>query len=75
MSNDPFEPTPGWFKLWCGFVVGLCLILPTLLRLEREGWTAADLLFLVPGALLVIFCPLRLISLRRNRQREALARA
>jgi hypothetical protein len=60
-----------WFQAWCGLGVGVCLILPVLLRLEEEGWTGANIFFGIAGTVLTIFWVTRLVLLGWIKRREA----
>jgi uncharacterized membrane protein len=71
MSTASSARYGGWFQAWCGLVVGVCLILPALLRLEREGWTGFNIFFVVVGTLLVIFWVTRMVVLSRAKRQGA----
>ena len=60
MSTTSSAGDEGWILPWYGFILGLCLLIPTLLRLQREGWTGVTIVFVTTGTALVIFCVTRL---------------
>lgn len=60
MSPTSSAVHEGWVLPWYGFILGLCLLIPTLLQLEREGWTGVNVVFVATGAVLVIVCLIRL---------------
>lgn len=61
MSASSSDGYANWVPAWAGFAVGLCTVLPTLLKLERGGWTEADIWSLAAGTVLVISCVTRLV--------------
>jgi hypothetical protein len=70
-SSDGHE---GWILPWWGFILGLCLLIPTLVRFDWEGWTGVDIFFAATGTVLVIACVSRLgIILSRARHYRAKA--
>lgn len=55
---------------WCTLVVGICVVVPPLLRLEKEGWSGPNVFFVVCGILLICFSAARLLLLSwENRQK------
>jgi uncharacterized membrane protein len=71
MSTASSNRYGGWFQAWCGLVVGVCLVLPALLRLEEQGWTGFNIFFVVVGTVLAIFWATRLLILGRTRRQGA----
>lgn len=63
MSESHSRGTAVWLQAWIGLVVGVCLAVPVLLRLEEEGWTGGNLFFIVAGTALSIFWTARLVFL------------
>lgn len=55
------------FVAWCGLIVGICVVLPPLLRLGQEGWTGPNIFFVAAGALLILVWSFRLIFLNRDK--------
>lgn len=66
-----FLPRGGWFQAWCGLVIGICIILPVLLRLDGEGWTGPNIFLMVAGVVLTIVWVTKLISLGRTNGRKS----
>lgn len=60
-----------WYPAWWGLAIGLCLFLPTLLRIQREPWTEFNTLLGVAGMGLVIFCLTTLVVILRRAKRES----
>lgn len=74
MSTTSSAGHEGWILPWYGFILGLCLLIPTLRWSVREGWTGADIFFVATGLVLVIVCVTSLaIILRRALQHRAKA--
>lgn len=63
MAEPSSPPHGSWFRAWCGLVVGVCVVLPVLLRLEHEGWTGVDVFLMLAGLALMIGWAAKLVSL------------
>jgi formate-dependent nitrite reductase membrane component NrfD len=71
MSTASFALYGGWLRAWFGGVLGVCLILPTLLRVGKgEVWTGVNIFFEVAGTVLVISCVVRLLIILSHTQRR-----
>lgn len=70
MDTLPSARYGGWFPAWFGLVAGLCMLIPTLLRLAREGWTEANSVFLITGIFLATLCIVRLALIVADAQRQ-----
>lgn len=71
VKEKSFLPRGGWFQAWCGLVVGICIILPVLLRLDGEGWTGPNIFLMVAGIVLTIVWVTKLVSLGRTNGRKS----
>ena len=69
MSTTSSAGHEDWILPWWGFVGGLCLLIPTLVRVEREGWTGVDIFFVITGMVLATACITRLGILLSRGQR------
>lgn len=67
-SNQWFEHP---FQIWCGLIVGVCVVIPPFLRLEEEGWTGLNIFLVIAGSALTIFWAAQgLRRMRRSRMRS-----
>lgn len=71
VKEKSFLPPGGWLPAWCGLVVGICIILPVLLRLDGEGWTGPNIFLMVAGILLTMVWVAKLVSLGRTNGRKS----
>lgn len=55
---------------WCTLIIGICVVLPPLLRLDKEGWTGPNVFFAVLGIVLTCFSAARLLLLGRENLQE-----
>lgn len=60
------------FQTWTGVALGVCIIIPALLRLDENGSTGPNLFFVIVGATLMITWITRWLLQRQRRKREPL---
>jgi tellurite resistance protein TehA-like permease len=61
-------------QAWLGLSVAACVILPVLLRLERDGWTGVNIFFMTLGVGLIIFWVTRLVILNQTKRQRSPAK-
>ncbi len=60
---------PPPFQICIGILVGVCVAVPPLLRLEEQGWTGINIFFFVAGSVITaVWVVLAVLRLRATRQ-------